>query len=83
MKVFDINIVLRYLLKAVPGLFEIAKTNRNVGDCAVYPKVTAEAVYVLKSVCKVERIEILIPSTAFRRGNIRKKRGLYKRSFLI
>lgn len=39
-------------------MFEIANTNIKQGDCAVYPEVVAEVVYVLKSVYKVERIDI-------------------------
>lgn len=58
MKILDTNVVLRYLLKDVPDMFEIASANIKQGDCVVYPEVVAEVVYVLKSVYKVERIDI-------------------------
>lgn len=57
MKILDTNVVLRYLLKDVPDMFEIASANKK-SDCVVYPEVVAEVVYVLKSVYKVERIDI-------------------------
>lgn len=58
MKILDTNVVLRYLLKDVPDMFEIANTNIKQGDCTIYPEVVAEVVYVLKSVYKVGRIDI-------------------------
>lgn len=57
-RILDTNFVLRYLLKDVPDMFEIACNNIMYGDCSVYPEIIAEAVYVLKSVYKVERVEI-------------------------
>lgn len=57
-KILDANFVLRYLLKDVPDMFEVAYTKIMQSDCSVYPEVIAETVYVLKSVYKVERIEI-------------------------
>lgn len=57
-KILDTNVVLRYLLQDVPDMFEIACTNIKQGDCFVFPEVIAEAVYVLKSVYKVERKDI-------------------------
>lgn len=57
-KILDTNVILRYLLRDVPDMFEIANTNINHSDCFVYPEIIAEIVYVLKSVYKVERKEI-------------------------
>lgn len=67
-KLLDTNFVLRYLLNDVPEMFEIACDNIVQGDCIVYPEVIAEAVYVLKSVYKVEWVEIVKAITGFLDG---------------
>lgn len=57
-RILDTNYVLRYLLKDVPDMFEVAYNEIMHGNCSVHPEVIAEVVYVLKSVYKVDRIEI-------------------------
>lgn len=41
-RILDTNFVLRYLLKDVPDMFEIACNNIMYGDCSVYPEIIAE-----------------------------------------
>lgn len=57
-KVLDTNVVLRYFLQDIPDMFEISCTHIHQGNCCVFPEIIAEAVYVLKSVYKIERKEI-------------------------
>lgn len=82
-RILDTNFVLRYLLKDVPDMFEIACNNIMHGDCSVYPEIIAEAVYVLKSVYKVDRIEILNAIISFLDEVICEKKEVVVKGLLL
>lgn len=82
-RILDTNYVLRYLLKDVPDMFEVAYNEIMHGNCLVHPEVIAEAVYVLKSVYKVERIEISNAMICFLDEVICEKREIVRKGLLL
>lgn len=82
-RILDTNYVLRYLLRDVPDMFEVAYNEIMHGNCLVHPEVIAEAVYVLKSVYKVERIEISNAMICFLDEVICEKREVVIKGLLL